>query len=73
MLQVEWDQEGEKVEIHLDDEGIAYLISALEELKKKQSPDDLQLMTPEWGGEGLTSKADSGDRAIVNLLKIMKW
>lgn len=73
LLQVEWDKEGERVEIHLNKEGISYLISALEGLKEKDTPDDIQLMSPDWGGEELTSDDDSGDREIVHLLKIMKW
>lgn len=73
LLQVEWDSHGEKVEIHLNDQGISYLISVLEGLKAKAAPDDVQLMTPEWGGQGLTSSADAGDRQVVNYLKILKW
>ena len=73
MVQVEWDAEGQRVEIHVNDEGIDYLLDILIDLKKRRPPDDVQLMTPEWGGGGLTSFEDSGDRLIVNFLKIMKW
>ena len=73
LLQVEWDKDGERVEIHLNQEGISYLISILEGLREKEAPDDVQLMSPDWGGEGLTSDEDSGDRKTVHLLKILKW
>ena len=57
----------------MNQEGITYLISVLEELKEKRAPHDVQLMSPDWGGEGLTSGEDSGDRKIVHLLKLLKW
>jgi len=73
LFQVEWDQEGEKVEIHFDNDGLSYFISLLEKLRDEKSPNDIHLMTPEWGGNELSSSEDAGDRIIVNHLKLLKW
>jgi hypothetical protein len=73
LFQVEWDQKGEKVEIHFDNNGLSYFISLLEKLRNKDAPNDIHLMTLEWGGGELSSSEDSGDRRIVNHLKLLKW
>lgn len=73
MFQIEWDEEVGRVEVHLNSQGIDYFISILEKLKQRNAPDDIHLMTPEWGGDGLTSCEDSGENKIVNSLKLLKW
>lgn len=65
-----YDDKGEKVELHLDNEGIDFLIEKLQELKTTKN-DHLHLMTPAWGGNELSENENSLNR--INHLKIFKW
>lgn len=73
LFKLEWDSEGEKVEMHLNDVGIDYLINQLQELKGKSGNSDVHLMTPSWGGEELTEGPCEAGYSLVNHLKIYKW
>ena len=69
----EWDAVGQRLVIHLNNSGIDTLVDYLQHLKTKQAPDDVMLMSPEWGGVDLTGDEDDIEGEKINLVKIMKW
>ena len=63
------------VEIHLNDEGIDFLINRLSLLKKSRNNKHEHLMTPDWGGNEITNiKQNMDDKAkLVHHLKLAYW
>jgi YD repeat-containing protein len=73
LIQIEWNSDGKRVEIHLNDAGIDYLASLLDHLRSEAAPNDIHLMTPSWGGNELSEGEHPGNNDVVNHLKIFKW
>lgn len=72
LLRVEWDDEGEKVELHGNSVAIRRFAERLLALAAHDGPEHLHLMSEEWGGTGLNGKPSYG-AAVVHHLKIYKW
>ena len=72
ILTVEYLDDAERVEIHLNKEGIDELIGILEVMRDRGS-DYTRLFTPEWGGNELTSEKVNQGAELINLLKITLW
>ena len=72
-FQIELDKQNEKVEIHLNQEGLEYLINILNTLSQKKDCDHIHLMTSSWGGEELTEYKIQEGNILINHLKIYKW
>jgi hypothetical protein len=64
----------EMVEIHLNDEGIDFLIDRLKSLKNRKNDHD-HLMTQDWGGNEITNnKQNLNDRfKLMHHLKLIYW
>jgi len=78
MLTFEINPDREVVEVHADSAGLAYLIEQLTWLKQKVDQGEcehIHLMTPDWGGSGLSSDPQnvSGKFSVVHHVKILGW
>lgn len=71
MLTFELTRDGDAVEIHVDQEGLAAFINQLEKLRS--SGGHLHLMTSDWGGDELTSKLQGANNHVINHVKVMLW
>ena len=60
---------GGEVEIHLDNEGLDFLLSQLSFLKDRRT-DHLHLMTAAWGGGELTNEARGASSLPVHHLRV---
>jgi hypothetical protein len=56
LLSVESDDSHEIVELHMNRVGLDYLIDVLATLRESDAPDHVHIMSPEWGGDGLTGE-----------------
>ena len=72
LLQVEYDESGEKVEIIMNDVGIKELISQLEYLLNQKGPDHVHLMTESWGGDELTEGKCEDGYKLINQMKLYR-
>lgn len=72
-LSFEWDEKGEKLEIHGNREGLENLVRILQSLLAKDENDHVHLMTPQWGGEELSSEQQNPEATLVNHVKILHW
>ena len=72
---IELDKKGETLDIHLNKEGAEYLKGILDKLIKSDRQDHLHLMTPDWGGDELTSEKQNQSKEVELLhpLKIFYW
>ena len=71
LLTFEFSKDLECLEIHVNANGIAALIKALSvalEVKDHQ-----HLMTPEWGGEELSSEKQCDSNDLIHHVKIIPW
>lgn len=66
-------QNGEKLELHANKEGLKYLIDQLNKLYSSCKNEHYHLMTPKWGGEELTEERQNNDSILINHVKIMLW
>ena len=73
LLSFEWDEEGEKLEIHTNHGGLRQLMASIMELYCMESPDHLHLMTEDWGGDELSAEVQGCNSHIVHHVKIFKW
>ena len=75
MLTFEFDAAQECLNIHGDPEGLRSLILAVQRVVAStplgQANHD-HLMTPEWGGAGLTSEAQ-GPGPVIHHVKVYCW
>lgn len=55
LLTFEMDPQGDRLEIHLNQEGLNYFIRHLEDLKNLHN-DPIHLMIPDWGGRELSNE-----------------
>lgn len=72
---VELDQQGEAIELHINKTGAEYLKNILEMLISNNQDNHLHLMTPDWGGNELSSGQQNLDKDIklIHQLKVMYW
>jgi len=73
LLSVECDASREVVELHMDRRGLEYLIDVLTRLQHASPPEHLHLMSPEWGGDGLTGLPQNPDYVAAKHLKVCLW
>lgn len=73
MLTFELTSDRERVEIHGDREGLLLLAQHLTELAAASSPDHVHLMTPDWGGAGLTDMRQGLSNELIHHAKIFFW
>lgn len=75
LFTVEAIPDEEKVEIHLDDNGLTLLIEQLELLKKSKDNDHLHFFTNKFGGDELTNEKQnqSLNAIFIHHLKIFLW
>ncbi|TRD14440.1 Imm32 family immunity protein [Palleronia caenipelagi] len=71
LLTFELCENGDEVEIHLNDEGLSNLINYLVRLKK--SRDHEHLMTEEWGGNELTSIKQGSGNTLLQKVTLRHW
>ena len=73
LLTVEMDKDS--VEIHFNNEGVDFLISALELLKQSKSNNHSHFMTNDFGGNELTNIKQNEDYKtnLVHHLKLFYW
>lgn len=70
---IELDQQGETVEFHLNKKGAKFLRDVLNKLIEKSSDSDHHFMSPDWGGDELSSeKQNLNDEVkLIHQLKIL--
>ena len=75
LFTVELDKRGESIELHFNKAGVEYLISLLTKLVESDKQQHLHLMTPDWGGDELSSEKQnqSKETELLHHLKIMYW
>ena len=75
ILTLELDQQGELIELHLNKAGAEYLKNILVKLIKNNQNEHLHLMTPDWGGDGLsTDQQNLGkDIKLIHQLRVSYW
>jgi len=70
LLTVEYNKDG-AVEIHLDKEGLDFLIERLDKLRKHGGHDHLK--TPSWAGWELTEEKQGTENELIHHLCIRLW
>lgn len=75
VLTLELDQQGELIELHLNKAGAEYLKNVLVKLIENNQDEHLHLMTPDWGGDELSTEQQNlgEDMKLMHQLKIMYW
>lgn len=75
VLTIEYSEEGETVELHLNKKGAEFLRNYLSQLIEKNSDSDSHWMTSDWGGDELSDDQQNlnYDIKLINHLKIMYW
>ncbi|MFT5832532.1 MAG: hypothetical protein ACI97N_000143 [Cognaticolwellia sp.] len=70
---IELDQQGETVEMHLNKKGAEFLREALNRLIKNNVNEHEHFMSPDWGGDELSSEKQnlSDDIKLMHQLKIL--
>ena len=74
LLSFEWNGEDDVLEIHGDQEGFRRFSDLVCKLADRSNPEHCDLMTPEWGGEILTSDPQNTKEIhLVNHVKLVYW
>lgn len=73
LFSVESDPAREVVEIHLDRNGLDYLIDTLNRLRNESAPEHIHLMCPEWGGDALSETPQNPEFAAAKHVKLCLW
>lgn len=73
LLTFEIADDGRRVEIHCDREGLAQMIVALQALARKAPPDHDHWQTPAWAGDELTQTKQGASNTLINNVKIFVW
>jgi hypothetical protein len=73
LLTFEWDPEGKALKINGNRKGLEELLDSISWLLKRGEQDHVHMMTPEWGGNGLTSEKQDPDALLINHVKIINW
>lgn len=72
---VEYNDNDECVEIHIDKNGALELLDILNQCIKSSQNDHFHLLAPSWGGQELTDTMQNIDDSIkpISHLKIIYW
>ena len=72
---IELDEKEKTIELHLNQAGAEYLKNILERLISNNKSEHLHLMTPDWGGNELSSNQQnlSTDAELLHQLKVVYW
>jgi len=75
LLTLEFNPNEDVIEIHLNKVGAEYLINNLNRLIKNGENEHIHLLTPEWGGNELTTEKQNlnEETQLIHHLKIMYW
>jgi hypothetical protein len=70
---IEFDQQGETVELHLNKKGAEFLRDVLNKLIENDIVSDHQFMSPDWGGDELSTDKQNlnEDIKLIHQLKIL--
>lgn len=71
-LTFEWSEEHERLEIHASKEGLRKL-SEIANALLKGTDNHIHLMTPSWGGSGLSEVKEGTGNSIINHVAIYRW
>ena len=73
VLTLELNQQGELLELHLNKKGAEFLKSVLTKLIDNNTDCDHHFMTPDWGGDELSSNQQNlrDDIKLIHQLKIL--
>lgn len=71
LLTFEICDDGDELEVHLNEAGLSNLLKYLGRLQK--SYDHEHLMTDEWGGHELTSIKQGSKNRIINKVTLRFW
>lgn len=73
VITIELDQQGERVELHLNKKGAEFLRDVLTKLIENNTDCDHHFMTPDWGGDELSSDQQNldDDIKLIHHLKIL--
>lgn len=75
LFTLEYSNEKELLEVHLNGKSAKELINVLDKLIKNNESEHCHLMTEDWGGSELTSDKQnlSTDFNLINHLKLFFW
>lgn len=75
LLTFEKSQDGESLDIHLDEQGLDDLLAYLTRLRDGSTnlPRHEHLMTPSWGGNELSEELQGSASTIVHSVTIRLW
>lgn len=73
MLTFELADNGERLEVHGDQEGLRRLAQILTSLADEETPDHAHLMTENWGGSGLSNEIQGLNSALLHHVKVFVW
>jgi len=73
LITFELREDKDQVDIHLNKEGIDYMIKILEELRTGNTNDHFHLMTNSWGGDQLSEDKQSESSELLNLVTVYFW
>lgn len=75
ILTIEYDEDNERLELHLNKQGALFLKHILDTVVKSDASTDFHLISPEWGGEGLSAEKQnlSETTKLLHHLKIFYW
>lgn len=72
-LSFEWDEREQQLQIHGSRAGLERLARTIEKLLRHNPPEHVHLMTPEWGGDELTSEKQNNHADLINHVKLYYW
>ncbi len=75
ILTLEFDQQKELIELHLNKKGAEFLRSVITELIDNDTVSDHHFMSSDWGGNELNSDQQnlSDGMKLIHHLKILYW
>ncbi|WP_434111824.1 Imm32 family immunity protein [Methylocaldum sp. GT1TLB] len=73
MLTFELADNGERLEVHGDREGLRRLAEILTSLADEKRPDHAHLMTEDWGGSGLSNDIQGLNNTLLHHVKVFVW
>jgi hypothetical protein len=75
MLTFELSPDGDKIEIHCNQEGLDFLLRTLHQLADSKSPlpRHNHLMTPSWAGNELTEEKQGESNTLLNKVTVRLW
>lgn len=73
LLTFEWNRDDEVLEVHGNEEGFRNLGRIIGQLVQKGETEHCHLMTPDWGGESLSSDQQNPEAELINHVKLVFW